>query len=152
MSIKIMSWVLDHSPYTGKARLVHLVFADHANDEGICWPSQSTVAKRAGCSIEFVRTRTRVMEADGYIQIMKPSTGQGTSHVYRMTSPTQLGTLPKSGGVPPQLERPTSPNPSPSNHQEPSKEPKGHCPRCGDLQQWGGHSFQCPDYLGESNA
>ena len=67
MSIKIMSWVLDHSPYEGKARLVHVVLADHANDDGVCWPSQEKIGKRAGCSTEHVRSTVKQMVAEGYV-------------------------------------------------------------------------------------
>jgi hypothetical protein len=119
MSIKIMSWVLDHSPYSGKRRLVHLVLADHANDDGECWPSQKVIARRAGCSVEYVRTTVKQMAADGYVRIVKSSTREGDAHRYLLTSPNELGTVPKSKGRGPQIQRATSPNPSPSNRQEP---------------------------------
>lgn len=45
MSVKWISHVLDHSPYRGTALLMHMVLADHANDEGLCWPSVSRLAK-----------------------------------------------------------------------------------------------------------
>jgi len=121
MSIKIMSWVLDHSPYEGKARLVHVVLADHANDDGKCWPSQSKIAARAGCSVEHVRVTVRQMEADGFIQIIEESTRQGKAHTYLLKSPNHL--VPKSTGEGPQVDRQTSPNPSPSNRKEPSSKP-----------------------------
>jgi hypothetical protein len=130
MSIKIMSWVFDHSPYDGKARLVHAVLADHANDQGICWPSQATIAKRAGCSVEHVRVTVKQMIADGYLEIVQQSTRQGDSHRYKLLVPNSLG-VPKSDGEGPQVETPTSPNPSPSNHQEPSNNPhRVQCPYC----------------------
>ena len=45
MSVKWISHVLDHSPYRGTALLMHMVLADHANDDGLCWPSVSRLAK-----------------------------------------------------------------------------------------------------------
>lgn len=127
MSIKLMSWVLDHSPYEGKARLIHAVLADHANDEGYCWPSQATIARRAGCTVEHVRVTVKQMISDGYIRIIEQSSRQGSPHKYEMLVPNSLG-VPKSSDQGPQVERPTSPNPSPSNHQEPSNKPR--CPYC----------------------
>ena len=135
MSIKIMSWVLDHSPSEGKARLVHVVLADHANDDGLCWPSQKKIANRAGCSIEHVRVTIKQMVADGYVEIVKASTREGESHQYQLKVPKSFG-VPKWTGEGPQVDRPTSPNPSPSNRQEPSitisdtvsQKPK--CPYC----------------------
>lgn len=127
MSIKIMSWVLDHSPYEGKARLVHAVLADHANDQGLCWPSQTTIARRAGCSVEHVRVTVKQMVTDGYLEIVEASTRQGSANKYKLLVPNSLG-VPKSTGEGPQVDRETSPNPSPSNHKEPSN--KSKCPYC----------------------
>ncbi len=44
MSIKLMSRVWEANMKTGTHKLVLLAFADHANDEGECWPSIRTVA------------------------------------------------------------------------------------------------------------
>ena len=133
MSIKIMSWVLDHSPYMGKARLVHAVLADHSNDDGLCWPSQAKIAKRAGCSIEHVRLTVKQMVADGYLEIVEPSTREGSATRYKLVVPNSLG-VPKSTGEGPQVDGTTSPNPSPSNHKESSLEPpvdeRPRCPYC----------------------
>jgi hypothetical protein len=132
MSIKIMSWVLDHSPYTGKQRLVHLVLADHANDEGLCWPSQATIARRAGCSVEYVRTTVTQMVAEGFLFIEKQSAGRGHPTHYRIipktVTPNPVGPFPGN----PQIQRDKPPNPSPNNHQEPPVKPNGgeHTTRC----------------------
>jgi hypothetical protein len=91
VSIKIMSWVLDHSPYEGKARLIHVVLADHANDEGICWPRQDQIAARAGCSVEHVRVTVKQMISDGYVEIVAASKGRGSSHRYFLKTPSHLG-------------------------------------------------------------
>lgn len=129
LSIKIMSWVLDHSPYEGKARLVHAVLADHANDQGICWPSQATIARRAGCSVEHVRVTVKQMIADGYLRIIEHSTREGSATKYELLVPKSFG-VPKSEGEGPQVDGQTSPNPSPSNHKEPSIEPSTEKPKC----------------------
>lgn len=135
VSIKIMSWVLDHSPYEGKARLVHVVLADHANDEGICWPRQDQIANRAGCSVEHVRVTVKQMIDDGYVELVSVSKGRGSSHRYLLKNPKSVGV---SGHGSPQVDEPspqvdgtTTPNPSPNNRQEPSIIiSKVNCPYC----------------------
>ena len=62
MSIKWMGWVGDESPYKGTQLLIHLWLADFANDDGICWPSQATVGKKARCSGRYVREVMKNME------------------------------------------------------------------------------------------
>lgn len=50
MSIKLMSLVWESTTFTGSHRLVMLAIADSANDDGVCWPSVKTIAKRANIS------------------------------------------------------------------------------------------------------
>lgn len=144
MSIKIMSWVMDHSPYLGKQRLIHLVLADHASDEGFCWPSQETIARRAGCSVEYVRTTIAEMINDGFLVRERESAGRGKPTHYRVV-PKSVG---GSSGNPqmqpgnPQIQPPKPPNPSPKNHQEPSMNhqeipEKVECPYCREKFIWG---------------
>src|SRR5574337_931876 len=47
MSIKIASRVWEHSPQSGAPLLILLALADFANDEGLCWPLVSTLAKKS---------------------------------------------------------------------------------------------------------
>jgi len=133
MSIKIMSWVLDHSPYEGKARLIHVVLADHANDDGVCWPSQVKIAARAGCSVEHVRVVVGKMIEDGYLKIIASSQGRGNSHKYVLKYPKSLGGFdnvnPQVQRINPQVGGDKPPNPSPKNHQESSRT-INKCPYC----------------------
>jgi hypothetical protein len=144
MSIKLMSWVLDNSPYEGKGRLVHLVLADHANDQGICWPSQTTIAARAGCSTEHVRVVVKQMVTDGYVQIIEESHGPGSSTRYQLKNPKSVGAsdeIPQVHRQIPQVQRPNTPSPSPKNHKN-HKEPsvdRWRCVYCGDWTQSGAH-------------
>lgn len=140
MSIKIMSWVMDHSPYSGKARLVHLVLADHANDEGVCWPSQERIAARAGCTVEHVRLTVKRMVSDGYVQIVQESRGPGSSHRYMLKNPKSVGV--SDHGIP-QIDRPNTPNPQGDNHKESSKEESVVCSYCYKTFIWG-KPHDCP--------
>ena len=133
MSIKIMSWVLDHSPYEGKARLIHVVLADHANDDGVCWPSQVKIAARAGCSVEHVRVTVKQMIEDDYVEITSVSKGTGNAQKYLLKNPKSVGVVglevPQVGRQVPQVDGISTPNPSPNNHQEPSRI-INKCPYC----------------------
>jgi hypothetical protein len=83
LSIKIMSWVWENSPYEGSALLIHLALADHANDDGTCWPSQTGIAGKARCSDRYVRQVTSQMIDDGLLQIEVSSNGR-TNHRYKV--------------------------------------------------------------------
>ena len=87
-----MSWVWDNSPYSGAPLLVHLALADHANDEGRCWPSQRRLAQKARCSDRLVRSAIANMQHDGLIDIESESNGRKT-HLYRILTPE----IPASG-------------------------------------------------------
>jgi hypothetical protein len=52
VSVRVMSWVLEHSPVTHRGDLlVQIVLADHAHDDGTsAYPSVDTLAKRARLS------------------------------------------------------------------------------------------------------
>lgn len=47
VSIKVMSSVWESAPVRGGRLLVLLALADFANDNGICWPSITTLAQKA---------------------------------------------------------------------------------------------------------
>jgi hypothetical protein len=124
MSIKIMSLVWDTSPYEGKALLIHLSLADHANDEGICWPSQATLARKARCTERHVRSITRQMQADGWVEIVVESNGRD-SHRYLLTIPAPRKSVPprKSTTPSPEIHDTITGNPAPKNHQRTTREP-----------------------------
>lgn len=50
MSVKLMSEVWGASNQKGDRLLVLLALADYSNDEGYCWPSQTTLAEKTRCS------------------------------------------------------------------------------------------------------
>lgn len=143
MSIKVMSWVWDHSPYRDDALLIHLALADWANDEGICWPKQAAIAQKARCSVEHVRRVTKTMQSDGYLEILSVSRGPGSSHKYQLKNPTNGGVSenPTSEEAIPHIQRPNTPHPPPNNRQEPSV--KVTCPYCTRKFVWG-ESHDCP--------
>lgn len=147
MSIKVMSWVWDNSPYRDDALLIHLALADWANDEGMCWPKQASIAQKARCSVEHVRRVTKRMQEDGYLQIVSVSRGPGSSHKYQLKNPTNGGVSenPASDEVIPHNHADNAPHLPPDNRQEPSLEPsvKVACPYCNRKFTWG-KPHDCP--------
>ena len=77
-----MTWVWANSPYSGERLLLHLALADFANDEGVCFPSHGTLAKKARCSQGWVSQTIKQMISDRLIEIVEPA-GQGRGKVGR---------------------------------------------------------------------
>ena len=78
MSIRLMSdvWKTD-LPTT--AKMVLLVIADHANDEGTeAWPSQATIAKKASISVRTVQRAVNSLVRAGYLRMEKHAGGSAS--------------------------------------------------------------------------
>ena len=113
-----MSWVWGHSPYNGTSLLIHLKLADHANDDGYCYPSQKGLAAAARCTDRHVRSVLRQMVDDGYLEVVKVSNGR-RNNSYQLRNPSSTGNIfqrkPSSGDN----RNPSSGdggNPLPENH------------------------------------
>ena len=52
-------------PYTDSQKIVMLALADQANDEGMCWPSIATLARRCSKAERTVQVTLRQLEASG---------------------------------------------------------------------------------------
>lgn len=85
MSIRLMTWVWAQSPYSGQRLLLHLALADFANDDGVCFPSHGTLAKKARCSQGWVAQTIALMQRDGLIEVIeKAGNGRGKVGRYRL--------------------------------------------------------------------
>ncbi|MDF4579352.1 helix-turn-helix domain-containing protein [Vibrio parahaemolyticus] len=67
MSIKIQSYAWDILAFKGNTKLVVLCLADFANDEGCCWPSLSTVARKSGVSVSTVKSIIKSLVEGGWL-------------------------------------------------------------------------------------
>lgn len=119
MSVRWITRVWDESPYEGARLLIHLAMADHANDEGWFFMAQTTIARKARCSVEYVRKTVQQMQTDGVVVIERKGHSKGKATEYRLlpnkvgqsaevNSPTTGEQLPNSEGVTPQLHSATS--------------------------------------------
>ena len=84
MSVRWMSHVWECSPFKGERLLLHLALADFANDEGECWPSQPTLARKARCSVTWVRLGLRDLEREGLLEVLSAGSGRGHRTQYRL--------------------------------------------------------------------
>lgn len=85
MSIKIMSAVWDEPDTKGSERLVLLALADNANDEGFCWPSLETIARKCNISRRFVVRLLDSLEERGLVERERRTLkGMYTSTMYRV--------------------------------------------------------------------
>ena len=69
MSVDISSWVWKHSPTKGSERILLLSLADNSNDQGFCWPSLNTIAKRCKMSRRYAQRIVHNLESEGHIII-----------------------------------------------------------------------------------
>lgn len=79
-----MSHVWECSPFKGERLLLHLALADFANDEGECWPSQPTLARKARCSVTWVRIGLRDLQREGLLEVLSAGSGRGHRTQYRL--------------------------------------------------------------------
>lgn len=78
MSTRVMAecWPLT-LPSSQKAVIISL--ADQANDEGVCWPSVGTIARRVCLSERAVQTALRALEVRGLVSRRPDSRGNGST-------------------------------------------------------------------------
>lgn len=142
MSTIIMSacWPLEGMSIAQKAVLISL--ADNANDQGVCWPSIPTIAKRVCASERAVQNAIKWLETAKVVTANR-SNGRHTSYsvtpaaysppqeMHPRTKCTGEGDAPAqqihhtpagNAGVPPQ-EMHQPPHQVPSNRNKPSREP-----------------------------
>lgn len=93
MSNRWMNMVWKSSKHKGTARLVLLAIADHANDDGECWPSIARIADHANISKRQAVRIVAELEADGSLQIQR---GDGRNHTsrYLINSDIAMSPLP----------------------------------------------------------
>ena len=67
MSVEIYPKVLDLDMKAHR-KLLLSVLAEHANEDGLCWPSQALIKHRASISIRKLRVHLRGLESDGWLK------------------------------------------------------------------------------------
>ncbi|MGY6129129.1 helix-turn-helix domain-containing protein (plasmid) [Paraburkholderia strydomiana] len=127
-------WPLQGMSLAQKAVLISL--ADNANDQGVCWPSIATIAKRICASERAVQNAIKWLESAGIV-VANRNNGRHTSYTITPASyapPQEMHPRTKCTGAAdaptpaadasdPRTRCTTPPHQMPSNRKEPSKEP-----------------------------
>lgn len=90
LSIKIMTAIWENSDREGSQLLLLLAMADHANDEGICWPAVDTLAKKVRLRKRQTQYLINELEKSGAIQRLHMGGGRGKATNYRVHSPAPI--------------------------------------------------------------
>ena len=97
MSIKAMVWAWEQQlPATTK--IVLLKLADHANDEGDCWPAMANVAKAAGVSQRTAIRHIKTLERVNLLQVHpRFLDGKQRSNLYKLSMPVGVTACQEGG-------------------------------------------------------
>lgn len=68
MSIKALNWAWEQHTASSGQKLVLLALADHANDDGHCWPGMGRIAEKCGMSARQVSNHVSALEACGLLE------------------------------------------------------------------------------------
>ena len=82
MSIEAVRWVLEKSRTKGAERMIMVVIAEHADTQGLAWPSIETIARLANCSPRYVKNTIRRLSQDELV--IEKGGGRGRSNRYRI--------------------------------------------------------------------
>jgi len=71
MSFRAMTWAASVKTQTPVQKLILLLLADRANDEGFCWPKMDTIAADCCMSRSCVHENVKKLAALGFILVQK---------------------------------------------------------------------------------
>ena len=83
MSVRAMAWAW-RQQLSGPEKLVLMAVADHADDEGICWPGNAHIARKCNLSQRSVQRHIKNLIDNGYMTARRRyrETGGQTSNLY----------------------------------------------------------------------
>lgn len=74
MSVKHIGLVLDHLDCPAPLKLVAIILADHADSDGLCWPSYRKIAQRANMHERSVQRHIKELQNRGVITKIRTGT------------------------------------------------------------------------------
>lgn len=81
MSVKIMSAVFESETLGPTERLIMLALADHADDDGRCYPSIGRLCRRTGLKARSIQNNLKSLSDQGYIQVVH-NAGKAGANLY----------------------------------------------------------------------
>ncbi|UFZ02931.1 helix-turn-helix domain-containing protein [Bradyrhizobium ontarionense] len=90
MSWQATAWAVEQIVGPPARKLLLLVLANYADEHGICWPSQDTLAANTGMSLDTVQRQTKKLQDGGFLTISRPPKrrGQWQTFVYQLHMPS----------------------------------------------------------------
>lgn len=95
-----MSWVWENGPDAQGDLLILLALADFADDEGKCWPSMASVAKKARMEERSARRAIRRLQERGWLSCEAGQGGRSKTNVYRVNTVKPGHSVPVSDDKP----------------------------------------------------
>ena len=93
MSIKLMCAVWEMQDISSTTKLVLLALADSANDEGVCWPSLTTIARKSSLSRSTVAEVLSNLERQQVISRDRGNVGRSTVYQFLASPPAGRGVV-----------------------------------------------------------
>lgn len=86
MSWKVTAWAEKQRTGSASRKVLLLVLANYADEDGICWPSQETLASGTELSVDTIQRQLKRLEANGVISRWKRPArlGRWPGHAYRL--------------------------------------------------------------------
>lgn len=82
----VPNWVVDEDTISGPTMLVYLVLSRHVDKDGVCFPSQATIAKKAGISESTVKRALSELRDLGLVEVSVEITDTGRRNTYLLHS------------------------------------------------------------------
>lgn len=101
MSVKALSLVWESFPAGGSELLAMLALADWSDDEGRCWPSMASIARKTRLSRSQSQRIVHQLIADGFLSVTGNETGgaPGSTRQYMINFPTLTGRMGATGSA-----------------------------------------------------
>jgi DNA-binding transcriptional MocR family regulator len=95
MSWQATAWAIRQTTGAARRKVLLLALANYADDKGVCWPSQETLARDTEQSVDTVQRQLDVLEKRQLLQRerMPKRRGQWQGHRYKL--PLQVDLPPK---------------------------------------------------------
>ena len=90
MSIKVMTYVWEHSQQKGSALLTLLAIADHADDEGVAYPSIHRIAMKTRMTDRNTQLLLKVLQGSKELKILE-NQGPHGCHLFQLVMKTFQG-------------------------------------------------------------
>ena len=148
MSVKIMSWAWSQKIEPTR-KLILMALADHADDDGVCWPSMKKLADKCSVSRRTVLRNINALKEDGIISSSHRHREDGSMSSSKYVIHADNQSHPLRQNVTPPCDTHDTPPATRVSHHEPSLQPSI---RIKDIDHFEEFWVQCPRRIGKGAA